>query len=177
MPLLNGSPSQIEPLHHQLVFGHNHDERRQLQNQSDPEAHNKRRRSSTTQISDLARSAIMHSISEHEHEHDETTPRATPDLPPTVDNIQQVDGAMEVSKVIGRASSGTFDKPSSLRRRITEERVNFASDVKEAADVKPRPVAHHGDPQTNGELVVGSPPGPGALNDTPATTAPSSPNM
>jgi len=96
---------------------------------------------------------------------------SSPELPPISDNIV---GGMEQLKVVPdtRALS-VGEKPSSMRRRVTEERVNFAGDVKDSA--KPRPVPHGQVQESPAGSPVGSP--KQALNDTPATTAPSSPNM
>ena len=53
---------------------------------------------------------------------------SSPELPPTSDNI---DGGMEQLKVVPqRDALSVGEKPSSMRRRVTEERVNFAQDVK-----------------------------------------------
>lgn len=87
--------------------------------------------------------------------------------------IANLEGTMdEQLKVVGKAPPGLAapERPSSLRHRHTDDRVGFAGDVKDGP--KPKPMTT-GSMNGNGN-VVGS---PTAMNDTPATTAPSSPSM
>jgi len=123
------------------------------------------RRGSQSQLSDLAKSALFSSMSIHAKPHN-TMPIVAASAPHPAANL---DGTMDDQlKVIGQAPSSLAapGRPSSIRHRHTDERVGFAEDVKDEA--KPRPTA------SGDVLVVGS---PTAMNDTPATTAPSSPSM
>jgi len=126
------------------------------------------RRESQTQLSDLAQSALFNSMSIHHAKPNNTMPAI---VAPALHPVANLDGTMtDQLKVVAKAPAtlAAPERPSSLRHRHTDERVGFAQDVKDEA--KPRPMAS-GD--TNGH-VVGS---PTAKNDTPATTAPSSPSM
>lgn len=78
-------------------------------------------------------------------------------------------GPLDQMKVVGKSSFAIPDRPSALRHRTTDERVNFAQDVKND-EVKPKWA-----PGANGNMqMLGN---PRAWNDTPAATAPNSPNM
>lgn len=119
------------------------------------------RRESQTQLSDLAQLALFNSMS---IKLDNTMPAVVAPAPHPIANL---DGTMaDQLKVVGKvpATLAAPERPSSLRHRHTDDRVGFAEDVKDEA--KPRPMAS-GD--TNGHTT--------AMNDTPATTAPSSPSM
>lgn len=172
MPLL-GLPLPESESESALHHIHNPHLLNQHQHRPEQHSHNQeRRKSSQTQISGLGRSAILSSMSAKEYalsQPDIVT--SSPELPPTSDNI---DGGMEQLKVVPqREALSVGEKPSSMRRRVTEERVNFAQDTKDGA--KPRPVPHGQLQESPAGSPVGSP--KQALNDTPATTAPSSPSM
>lgn len=128
------------------------------------------RKGSQSQVSDLAKTALLSSMTAHAKGNITMHPAvARPHIP-----VANLDGTMDDAlKVVGKApaSLAVSERPSSLRHRHTEERVGFATGVKEG-DAKPRPIPH-GNGNTSA-IVVGS---PTAMNDTPATTAPSSPNM
>lgn len=88
-------------------------------------------------------------------------------------HVNHVDGAMDQVKIIGHVEKNKLvipDRPSSMKHRITDERVMFAADVN--YDAKPRPT-----PYSNGNANGSDPTSPTAMNDTPVTTAPNSPNM
>jgi len=171
MPLL-GLPlpeSESESAVHHIHNPHLHN---QHQHRPEQHSHNQEhRKSSQTQISGLGRSALLSSMSAKEYALSQLDVTSSPELPPTSDNI---DGGMEQLKVVPqRDALSVGEKPSSMRRRVTEERVNFAQDTKDGA--KPRPIPHGQTQESPAGSPVGSP--KQALNDTPATTAPSSPSM